>query len=53
MLQAGVRILDGLNYDRAELITRVLTGGNNMPSFAGHLSTGDLNDLVDFLQALR
>ncbi|HLZ07552.1 MAG TPA: c-type cytochrome, partial [Chloroflexota bacterium] len=43
----------GGRLNRAELITRVLNGGNNMPSFAGHLSTGDLNDLIDFLQALR
>jgi ubiquinol-cytochrome c reductase cytochrome b subunit len=38
---------------QGELVSRVLNGGNNMPPYAGHLSTSDLNDLVAFLQALK
>ena len=43
----------GGRLTQAQLVTRVLNGGTNMPAYAGHLSTSDLNDLVEFLQKLK
>jgi ubiquinol-cytochrome c reductase cytochrome b subunit len=43
----------GARLSRGQLTSRILNGGNNMPSYAQTLSSQDLNDLVDFLQSLK
>jgi ubiquinol-cytochrome c reductase cytochrome b subunit len=35
----------------ADMIIRIMNGGENMPSFAGILTSSELNDLVAFLQS--
>ncbi len=53
--QGGVRgpVLDrvGLRLRRAQLETRILAGGNNMPAYAGSLREPDLQRLLEFLQS--
>ncbi len=39
--------------NQAQLITRVLNGGPNMPAFGGNLTDSDTKALVDFLQTLK
>lgn len=50
----GPDLTDVANRLSPEQMTiRILTGGTNMPAFAGNLSPGELNSLVAFLQSRR
>ena len=44
-------VADRLN--QAQLITRVLNGGHNMPAFGGTLTDTEVQQLVSFLQTLK
>ena len=43
----------GARLSRDELTTRILTGGTNMPAYAGTLRPDELSALVDFLSSRR
>ena len=43
----------GSRLTHAQLITRVLGGGYNMPAYASTITPAELADLVDFLQSLK